>query len=130
MRRVTGILFSSGIGITNSGHLAYPGRDGLRPTFFRDPAERNRGRGGVSIRLAGRMKQRVCVTHGQKPCCAPKFLDVSKCLSESKRAGTSVVQHYLDTVAVRGSNPLSRTTASNYLPIFTSLLHCNAGDPT
>jgi hypothetical protein len=31
MRRATGILFSSAIGITNSGHLAYPGRDGLRP---------------------------------------------------------------------------------------------------
>jgi hypothetical protein len=48
----------------------------------------------------------------QKQGCTPKCLAVSKSLSEAKRAVSSVVEHYLDTVGVTGSNPVSRMTRS------------------
>src|SRR6266496_2697201 len=38
---------------------------------------------------------------------------------DSKCAVSSVVEHYLDTVGVRGSNPLSRTISFNMLRRFT-----------
>jgi hypothetical protein len=46
----------------------------------------------------------------KKQGCASVSLVLNKSASDQTRAVSSVVEHYLDTVGVTGSNPVSRTT--------------------